>query len=420
VALIAALAALVAASLLFGRRSGGACGAGAVLVALAAAAYAASATTPLPGAPPREPPAAVLQVNAALLLAGLLVAGGAAARALLAERSPATVLGAALVAAAAVAAGPRIVQAGGPAVVAAVVVAAAGAGLGAAAVRLARFVRRARAPAGPSPHAARAVPGGMGGPAVAVAAGSALAVLAPHAGLLAAGVLGAVWGGHLLARRRGLARLPVAPLLVSLLVAAVLAFVRVVMRGEGMALVDLAGGPFSVAAQAYLAPAAALAAWTSMGLWPFHRAAPGALLAPVGAAFLGRLAVPAFTEGFAHWETVLAPAAVLAVWHAALARRPGLALAALCFLGLAAQGRGMAVWLPLSLAAALAEATGRGLVPERARGAAVWTAAAGAAWGGLAALEAALRAEATYTLAAAAGAALGALLLAPQPAAAEW
>jgi hypothetical protein len=237
-------------------------------------------------------------------------------------------------------------------------------------------------------------------------AGAGLVFIAPHAGLVLAGMVLASVGAELTFRPRSL--LPVLPLITLALLPA--GWLLYTIAGPvGFELATLDQIPLSPAAARLIALPLAVVAWAWMGLWPLHGSVRPVLLAPLGAALWLRVAVPAAPDGLAHWRPLVGAAAVAGLWHAAADGRLASVLVALGFAALASRGPLSAPAAALLLAAAFAfklPSPGGGLA--RAGFDAVRRLAfAGSAAGALLAFAAGLRAEVVLTVLAAGGLAFG-------------
>jgi hypothetical protein len=173
---------------------------------------------------------------------------------------------------------------------------------------------------------------------------------------------------------------------------------------EGLAIGSLPELPWSPAAERLLAPLLILPAWAMSGLWPLHREEPAAFTAPVGALLLARVALPAVPDGVEHWRAAAIPVVLLGLWHAVLSRRWAAAPAALALVGLLSVRPGGQLGAALLLAAGLLVELGqRTRLGHRPLDVILRSGAA--LMGGVGALltvEAGLRAEVVYTVAAAA------------------
>ncbi|HEU4698233.1 MAG TPA: hypothetical protein VFS40_03575 [Gemmatimonadales bacterium] len=219
----------------------------------------------------------------------------------------------------------------------------------------------------------------------------------------------ALAGASILVRRRVPAAGPAAPGLAAPVIAVLLLLATgwgmAFLAGPvGLALAALPDGPFSPAAQAFLVPPIAAAAWLLAGLWPAHRAAAHSLLALAGLALLGRIVVPGFPEGLEHWRSLLALLLVVALWRAAFTRREAEAFATLALFGAIVAGPGgvgPGAWLLAAAAtiAALAELHQQKLLPLAPGAAPLRWLAALVALAGLPSLVlGGLRTEFVYTL----------------------
>ncbi len=231
-----------------------------------------------------------------------------------------------------------------------------------------------------------------------IAAGSALALLAPNVLLVLAGAAVAAIGMDVLATRDW--RLATIPWR-SLVVIGCLGYVGwllVPIAGTvGLGHSTLAEVPVSSAAAILLVPPIAIAALVLAAPFPLSGSGPRMLLAPVAAALLARVALPLFAGGLDGWRTLLLPAGVLLAWIAAVTgRRASLVAAAAWSAGLAAEATGAAGAMLLALALPLAL-----IAPARARlpHLALRTLAASVAGSGaLFALDGLLRVEVFYAV----------------------
>lgn len=236
-------------------------------------------------------------------------------------------------------------------------------------------------------------------------AGALAAAIGPHVGLVVLGVILAACMGHLLQRAEGGPRLPLAPAATLPLLPAW--WLMATIAGPvGLWVSGLASVPLSPAAEQLLAVPLLIAAWAVAGLWPLHRHLPGALVAPVGALLMARVAIPAVPMGLEHWRPLMMPLVVAGVWHAALSGRLPRVAVGIAWVGLLAPGRmglaGAALLLAAGLAAELVErisALRVGLLAPAAQ--ALPLIAFG--WGALLAVGAGLRGEVVYTAVAVAG-----------------
>lgn len=245
--------------------------------------------------------------------------------------------------------------------------------------------------------------------------GSVATLAGPHLDFVLGGAALAAVAGHLLPRRTGLARIPLFPVATVAALGFAGYYLHVIAGPGGVSIATLPDAPLSVAAQALIVPALAVAAAGFFGLWPIHAITPGPWLAPIGTALLIRIAVHALPLGIEGWRTVAIPLGVIAAWGAALTARP---------LHLAAAGAWMACFAPLG--GGVAGAWILALVPllgfrrdspgftslgapgssPRDCGVAVL-----AVLGGMLALDGLLRAEVVHTVFAAAAAALSAVYI---------
>lgn len=351
------------------------------------------------GATPRPP--GFLAVDGALFVLAVVLAGVSAVLAGRSDRTAASLVpaGAMVVGAGAVAWRARAVAAAapvGPLVLAAAVLVA----IGAACFLIGRSLCLAPGQDEFSPGPRTAWLGLLAG-TLAAAAGSSLP-------LVAGGVIVAAWSGWVL-RRSGGARVPLAPVLTLPLLGAWW-LLAVIAGPEGLAVGTLPVLPTSPAAERLLAPVFLLAAWATAGLWPLHRQVPAALLAPVGALLVARVAVAVVPDGLEHWRALMMPVIVLGIWHAAVCGRLASVAVGLAWVGLLGASRGGLAGAALLLAAALVTVLA-GHADARGRWWAMGTravAALAAGTGGLLAIESGLGAEVVYTVLAAGGIAIAA------------
>jgi hypothetical protein len=147
--------------------------------------------------------------------------------------------------------------------------------------------------------------------------------------------------------------------------------------------------------------------WSVAGLWPLHRQVPGALVGPLGALLLLRIALPLAPDGLEFWRPLAVPLLIVGIWHAAALARWTLVAAGAGFLGVAgltSAGATGAGWLLGS--ALVLELCSMASLPVgtfRLARVAAW---ASGSWGGLQVLEGGLRGEVVYTALGAAGLAL--------------
>lgn len=370
----------------------------AVAAGLALAALRA-AVTPLPPG--------FLAVDGALAVLAILLAGSG----LLALRRPreaAAAIAAASLAAGAVCLGwtARAVIATAPKV-GLLVASAALAAIGAVLFLIGRLVRLPP----PMDEAPRPRPPAA---VLALLAGGVAAAAGPHLSVVVVGAIVAASCGWLLERTAGGSRVPLAPLLTLLLLPAYW-LIGTIAGPEGLALGTLPTLPISPAAERLLAPIFLVAAWATAGLWPLHRQVPAALVAPVGALLLVRVALPLVPAGLEHWRPLAMPVIVAGIWHAALSgrlTRVAVGVAWVGLLGASHEGRvGAALLFSGGLTRELLRhAGGRfGRWAPVVRVAAVLAAGAGA----LLAVESGLGAEVVYTVIAVGGVALAAIRTPP-------
>ena len=366
----------------------------AIAAGLATAGLRAGATPLPPG---------FLAVDGALFVLAVILAFGST---LLAGRpqAPSAVIGAGALVAGAIGLGwgaREIVAAApkGPLLLALVALT----GLGVVLLLIGRFVHLPPAPEAGKPRASLAGALGLLTGTVTTAAG-------PHLSLVVLGVILAAWSGWLLQRARGGPKVPLAPVLTLLLLLPAWWLMATIAGPEGLAVGALPLLPTSPAAERLLAPLILVAAWATTGLWPLHRHVPPALLAPVGALLLARVAIPAFPNGLEHWRSLAMPMIVLGIWHAALSGRLTGVGVGLAWIGLLGASREGLIGAALLLTGALALELTR-LADERFRR---WSPLAGVASalaagaGALLAVESGLGAEVVYTVLAVGGVAMAA------------
>jgi hypothetical protein len=246
-----------------------------------------------------------------------------------------------------------------------------------------------------------------GGLAAALLAGAAATALGPHVAVVFLGVIVAAWSAYFLFHPGGDGRpAPVTPSL-SLLLAPVYWLLSTIAGPEGLSVAALPLVPLSPAAESLVAPALLLVGWSVAGLWPMHRQVPGALVGPIGALLLVRIALPLVSDGLEYWRPLAVPFLIVGIWHAAARARWPLLAAGAGFLGVAGltpAGATGAGWLlgsafVLELLSMLSLSVGT----IRLARVVTWIPAA---WGGLLVLEGGLRGEVVYTALGAAGLAL--------------
>jgi hypothetical protein len=244
------------------------------------------------------------------------------------------------------------------------------------------------------------------GLAAATLAGATATGLGPHVAVVFLGVIVAAWSAYFLFHPRGSRPAPLTPSL-TLLLAPAYWLLATIAGPEGMSVAALPLVPLSPAAESLVAPAVLLVSWSVAGLWPMHRQMPGALIGPLGALLLLRIALPLAPDGLEYWRPIAVPVLIVGIWHAAaLARWPLLAAGAGCLgvgglapAGLTGAGCLLGSGLVLELCSMALLPVGI-IRPART---AAWVSAA---WGGLLVLEGGLRGEVVYTSAGAAGLAL--------------
>ncbi|HET9040189.1 MAG TPA: hypothetical protein VFN40_08470 [Gemmatimonadales bacterium] len=343
-------------------------------------------------------PSGFLAADAALLVLGAVLAVGSALVAVLDRRSAPTIAGAI-----ALAPGGILLAWGGAGLVAAaptgrlVLASLVEVGVGAALVGAGWYLRFAPPPDRDTPHPLAA--------AVGLFAAALAAAVGPHVELVVLGVIGAACAGYLLEHARGGGRLPLAPAATILLLPAWW-LMATIAGPEGLGVGRLAAVPFSPAAERLLAIPLLIAAWAVAGLWPLHRQVPGALVAPVGALLLARVAIPAVPSGLEHWRPLAMPLIVAGVWHAALSGRLARVAVGVAWVGLLAPGRfglvGAAFLLAAGLAVELIERIGA-LRAGRLAPAFQAIPLIAFGWGALLAVGAGLQGEVVYTALAVAG-----------------
>ena len=234
-------------------------------------------------------------------------------------------------------------------------------------------------------------------PFVVLPVAAAASAFGPHVALVFGGLIAASWAAYRGFRPPGDLALPVAPVLTLLLVPAYW-LLATIAGSMGLRLAMLPEAPLSPAAELLVSPALLLAAWGTTGLWPFQRQVPGALLAPLGALLLARVAFPLVPGGLEYWRPLAVPLAVLGVWQAAAHGRWPLVLAGAGFLGVVAGAPDGFAAAGLLLAGGLAVELRAGIGALRGVRAVVYAAMWPlAAWAGLRVVEQALRGEVVYT-----------------------
>jgi hypothetical protein len=239
--------------------------------------------------------------------------------------------------------------------------------------------------------------------AAAMLGGVAAAALGPHVAAVFLGMVVTAWCGYFLFHSRGGRPAPVTPLLTLLLVPAYW-LLATIAGPEGLSIGGLSRVPLSPAAESLVAPVLLLVGWSVAGLWPLHRQLPGALVGPLGALLLVRVALPLAPDGLEYWRPLAVPLLIAGIWHAAaLARWPLLAAGAglLGIAGLSPAGAGWLLGSALVLEVCSVASLPAGTL--RLAQAAAWIAGA---WGGLLVLEGGLRGEVVYTALGAVGVAL--------------
>jgi hypothetical protein len=386
--------------------------AGLLTLGLGLAAWRAGSADPAaPLAPPDRLGEGFLVVNGGLLLLGLGLVLWAAASGCSGLRHGVAMLATALGVIVVARLSARLLMAGGllRAVSAGVALGAAGAillalGRTIAASGPARALgsRLFSEPLRPAPPANRRTRG----LAAAILAGASATALGPHVATVFLGVIVAVWSAYFLFHPRGSRPAPVTPSL-TLLLAPVYWLLSTIAGPEGLSVAALSVVPLSPAAESLVVPVLLLVGWSVAGLWPLHRQVPGALVGPLGALVLVRIALPLAADGLEYWQPLVVPVLVAGIWHAAaVARWPLLATGAglLGVAGLTPEGLTGAGWLLNSgLVLELCSVLGLPVGVVRLARVAAWIAGA---WGGLLVLQGGLRGEVVYTALGAAGLAL--------------
>ena len=409
------LALALGAALLPGERQRRIAGAGLLTLGLGLAAWGAGSPAGAPLPTPSRLGQGFLVVNGGLLLLGAALLVGAAVSAKSGPLRPAarlaTLAGAAVLAwrcaGFLAAAGPvrALAAALGLGFVAAALRAAGGALIS---TRQARSLGRLFRP----PLEPGATRRGRSRPLWIVVAGAAAVALGTHMALVFSGVIATAWAAHFAFHPPGGRPRPTAPALTLALVPAYW-LLATVAGPVGVGLRSVRDIPLSPAAELLVAPLVLLAGWAVAALWPLQRQLPGAILAPLGALLLARIALPLAPAGLEYWRPLLVPVVVLGLWHAASSGRWPLLAAGAGFLGVAGGSAAGAAGAPWLLAAGLALELARMWSPARRMAALVGPAAwLAAAWGGLRVVEGGLRGEVVYTALGALGLAL--ILAAPR------
>jgi hypothetical protein len=343
-------------------------------------------------------PSGFLAADAALVVLGAVLAIGSALVALLDRRSAPTIAGAIAL----TPGGMLLGWVGGGLVAAApsgalVLSALVEVVLGVALLLVGWYVRFP-----PPADRDRLHPGALSG---GLLAGALVAAIGPHLSLVVLGVIVAACAGHLLQRAEGGPRLPLAPAATLPLLPAW--WLMATIAGPvGLWVSGLASVPLSPAAEQLLAVPLLIAAWAVAGLWPLHRHLPGALVAPVGAFLMARVAIPAVPSGLEHWRPIMMPLVVAGVWHAALSGRLPRVAVGMAWVGLLAPDglgvAGAAMLMAAGLAVELVERIGVLRVGRLAPAAQALPLIA-FGWGALLVVGAGLRGEVVYTAAAVAG-----------------
>lgn len=182
------------------------------------------------------------------------------------------------------------------------------------------------------------------------AVGALVALVAPHLHVLMLAVVISMVAGEFLERR--LRALPPPVTLTLTLIATGVAwyFLALVAGGGHLALAALPEAPYSPAFELGASLLLGLVAYRLLGFWPLHGARQGPVSPLLGAILLVRLVLPVLPSGLGHWQPLLYLLLAVAVWHAALMRRPGEAAVTLAGLGLLS-GDATAAWSGLVLVA---------------------------------------------------------------------
>ncbi|HET7042486.1 MAG TPA: hypothetical protein VFI13_10725 [Gemmatimonadales bacterium] len=190
----------------------------------------------------------------------------------------------------------------------------------------------------------------------------AVALLSAHLFAFAFGALGATVVAYLLTRpRRQAPRWPVQALVAGSALLVLLWAVWTIAGSEiPLRFPGILETPFSDAAEMALALVVGLGAWALLGLWPFHGAGPGSLLAAVAGALLIRWGAGLIPAGMAHAAPIFALVVGVSALHAAATGRTGEYVAGLGVL--AVLGGSAAAWGLLALASVLAALRLTGLV----------------------------------------------------------
>jgi hypothetical protein len=245
-----------------------------------------------------------------------------------------------------------------------------------------------------------------GASAAAILAGAAATALGPHVAVVFLGVIVAAWSAYFLFHPRGSRPAPVTPSL-TLLLAPLYWLLSTIAGPVGLSVIALPFVPLSPAAESLVAPALLLVSWSVAGLWPLHRQVPGALIGPLGALLLVRIAGPLAPDGLEYWRPLAVPLLFAGIWHAAAVARWPLLAAGAGFLGVAgltpAGATGAGWLLGSAFVLELCSMLRLPVAVVRLARVAAWSSAA---WGGLLVLEGGLRGEVVYTALGAAGLAL--------------
>jgi hypothetical protein len=245
-----------------------------------------------------------------------------------------------------------------------------------------------------------------GGLVTGILVGAAATGLGSHVAVVFLGVIVAAWSAYFLFHPGSSRPAPVTPSLTLLLVP-VYWLLSTIAGPAGLSVAALPLVPLSPAAESLVAPALLLVGWSAAGLWPMHRQVPGALVGPIGALLLVRIALPLAPDGLEYWRPLAVPALIAGIWHAAARAQWPLLAAGAGFLGVAGLtpvGATGAGWLLGSaFVVELCSMLGLPLGAIRLARMATWLPAA---WGGLLVLEGGLRGEVVYTALGAAGLAL--------------
>jgi len=350
--------------------------------------------------------ASTTAVNVGLALTGVAAALTAALRTFARERRGSAIAGAALVVAGAAAAvwqlrAPLALAGSARTLVAVLGIGAVAAGLALAVGLDVRRLRSVHGQAQTSEPAGEARIGGLAivraspGAIAAIAAGTLAAAVGPHVGAVFGGVALAALAGVWL-ERGGARGAGIAAAAVTVAALGVAYWLLDTIAGPvGLALAALPEVPLSDAAERLLALPLAGVTWLLLGLWPLPRRPLASALAPAGVALWARVAAPALPDGIAHWQPLVALAAVAGLWHGAVAGRTRGLVLGLALLALACSGPTSAAAAVLLVIGAIAADVGSGVFRRAG--------VVAAGLGMLLAFEAGLRAQVVFTVLAAVG-----------------